>query len=53
MAGADDRGLIPWFSKDGIPSFSTINARAEGVQTATSAPQSVIASTATLCRATL
>ena len=29
-------GLIPWFSKDGKPSFSTINARAEGVQTAAS-----------------
>ena len=26
-------GLIPWFSKDGKPSYSTINARAEGVQT--------------------
>ena len=29
-------GLIPWFSKDGKPSFSTINARAEGVQGAAS-----------------
>ena len=29
-------GLIPWFSKDGKPSFSTINARAEGLQTAAS-----------------
>jgi putative SOS response-associated peptidase YedK len=29
-------GLIPWFSKDGKPSFSTINARAESVQTAAS-----------------
>jgi putative SOS response-associated peptidase YedK len=29
-------GLIPWFSKDGKPSYSTINARAEGVQTAVS-----------------
>jgi putative SOS response-associated peptidase YedK len=29
-------GLIPWFSKDGKPSYSTINARAEGVQTAAS-----------------
>jgi putative SOS response-associated peptidase YedK len=29
-------GLIPWFSKDGKLSFSTINARAEGVQTANS-----------------
>ena len=27
-------GPIPWFSKDGKPSYSTINARAEGVQTA-------------------
>ncbi len=27
-------GLIPWFTKDGKPSYSTINARAEGVQTA-------------------
>jgi putative SOS response-associated peptidase YedK len=27
-------GLIPWFSKDGKPSFSTINARAEGLRTA-------------------
>jgi hypothetical protein len=26
-------GLIPWFSKQGKPSYSTINARAEGVQT--------------------
>ena len=26
-------GLIPWFSKDGKLSYSTINARAEGVQT--------------------
>jgi putative SOS response-associated peptidase YedK len=26
--------LIPWFSKDGKLSYSTINARAEGVQTA-------------------
>jgi putative SOS response-associated peptidase YedK len=26
-------GLIPWFSKDGKPVYSTINARAEGVQT--------------------
>ena len=26
-------GLVPWFSKDGKPSYSTINARAEGVQT--------------------
>ena len=29
-------GLIPWFSKDGKPSYSTINARAEGLQTAAS-----------------
>ena len=29
-------GLIPWFSKDGKPSYSTINARAEGVLTAAS-----------------
>ena len=29
-------GLIPWFSKDGKPSYSTINARAEGVQSAAS-----------------
>jgi putative SOS response-associated peptidase YedK len=29
-------GLIPWFSKDGKPSYSTINARAEGIQTAAS-----------------
>ena len=29
-------GLIPWFSKDGKPSYSTINARAEGVQNAAS-----------------
>jgi putative SOS response-associated peptidase YedK len=29
-------GLIPWFSKDGKPSFSTINARAEGLRTAAS-----------------
>jgi len=29
-------GLVPWFSKDGKPSFSTINARAEGVRTAAS-----------------
>jgi putative SOS response-associated peptidase YedK len=29
-------GLIPWFSKDGKPSYSTINARGEGVQTAAS-----------------
>jgi putative SOS response-associated peptidase YedK len=29
-------GLIPWFSKDGKPSYSTTNARAEGVQTAAS-----------------
>ena len=27
-------GLIPWFSKDGKPSYSTINARAEGIRTA-------------------
>jgi putative SOS response-associated peptidase YedK len=26
-------GLIPWFSKDGKLTYSTINARAEGVQT--------------------
>jgi putative SOS response-associated peptidase YedK len=26
-------GLVPWFSKDGKPSYSTINARAESVQT--------------------
>ena len=29
-------GLIPWFSKDGKPWYSTINARAEGVQSAAS-----------------
>src|SRR4030095_10774873 len=29
-------GLIPWFSKDGKPSYSTINARAEGLRTAAS-----------------
>ena len=29
-------GLIPWFSKDGKLSYSTINARAEGLQTAAS-----------------
>ena len=29
-------GLIPWFSKDSKPSFSTINARAEGLRTAAS-----------------
>jgi putative SOS response-associated peptidase YedK len=29
-------GLIPWFSKDGKRSYSTINARAEGVQTSAS-----------------
>ena len=29
-------GLIPWFSKDGKPSYSTNNARAEGVQTTAS-----------------
>ena len=29
-------GLIPWFNKDSKPSYSTINARAEGVQTAAS-----------------
>jgi putative SOS response-associated peptidase YedK len=29
-------GLIPWFSKDGKPSFSTVNARSEGVQSAAS-----------------
>ena len=29
-------GLIPWFSKDGKPSYSTINARAEGIRTAAS-----------------
>ena len=29
-------GLIPWFSKDGKLSYSTINARAEGIQTAAS-----------------
>jgi putative SOS response-associated peptidase YedK len=29
-------GLVPWFSKDGKPSYSTINARAEGIQTAAS-----------------
>ena len=29
-------GLVPWFSKDGKPSFSTINARAEGARTAAS-----------------
>ena len=29
-------GLIPWFSKEGKPSFSTINARAEGLRTAAS-----------------
>ena len=28
--------LIPWFSKDGKPSYSTINARAEGIRTAAS-----------------
>ena len=27
------RGLVPWFSKDGKTSYSTINARAESVQT--------------------
>jgi len=26
-------GLIPWFSKDGKQTYSTINARAEGVRT--------------------
>ena len=26
-------GLVPWFSKDGKISYSTINARAEGVRT--------------------
>ena len=26
-------GLVPWFSKDGKTSYSTINARAEGVRT--------------------
>ena len=26
-------GLIPWFSKDGKPSYATINARAEGART--------------------
>ena len=29
-------GLIQWFSMDGKPSYSTINARSEGVQTASS-----------------
>jgi putative SOS response-associated peptidase YedK len=29
-------GLIPWFSKDGKLSYSTINARAEGIQNAAS-----------------
>jgi putative SOS response-associated peptidase YedK len=29
-------GLIRWFSKDGKPSYSTINARAEGIRTAAS-----------------
>jgi putative SOS response-associated peptidase YedK len=29
-------GLIPWFSKDGKPSFSTINARTESLRTAAS-----------------
>jgi putative SOS response-associated peptidase YedK len=29
-------GLIPFFSKDGKPSYSTINARCEGVQTSAS-----------------
>lgn len=29
-------GLIPWFSRDGKPTCSTINARAKGVQTAAS-----------------
>jgi putative SOS response-associated peptidase YedK len=29
-------GLIPWFSKDGKPSYSTINARAEGLRTSAS-----------------
>jgi putative SOS response-associated peptidase YedK len=29
-------GLIPWFSKDGKPSYSTINARSEGILTAAS-----------------
>jgi putative SOS response-associated peptidase YedK len=29
-------GLIPWFSKDGKTTYSTINARAEGIQTAAS-----------------
>ena len=28
--------LVPWFSKDGKPSYSTINARAEGIRTAAS-----------------
>jgi putative SOS response-associated peptidase YedK len=27
-------GLIPWFSKDGKASYSTINARAEGIRAA-------------------
>jgi putative SOS response-associated peptidase YedK len=26
-------GLVPWFSKDGKTSYSTINARAENVRT--------------------
>jgi putative SOS response-associated peptidase YedK len=26
-------GLIPWFSKDGKPTYATINARAEGART--------------------
>jgi putative SOS response-associated peptidase YedK len=29
-------GLILWLSKDGKPSYSTINARAEGLRTAAS-----------------
>ena len=29
-------GLVPWFSRDGKPSYSTINARAEGVRSAAS-----------------
>ena len=34
MAGSSMQwGLVPWFSKDGKPSYSTIDARAEGVQT--------------------
>jgi len=35
-------GLIPWFSKDGKSSYSTINARAEGLRTAASYRESFV-----------